>query len=130
MSITIVFNNSKPFDPSDNRPYADVAITDSRGNSISPTYVCLVDTGSDYIVLPYGAASRIALSGNKKTLRGVTGSMVLDFETNLYVVIEGLLIKTDVLFESSPASGFVPILGRAAILTAFDLGMDVGNWLY
>ena len=127
---TITFPNSKPYDPIDNRPYAAVALL--HGARKSPTFPCLVDTGSDFIVLPTSAASLIGLplSGTKKTYRGVTGSASFDFEIGLQVDVEGCVITTDVLFAPTATVGFVPILGRVAILAAFDLGFNVSDWLW
>jgi predicted aspartyl protease len=132
MSTAIVFPNNRNYDPSDNRPYSRVYLTNSTGTKKSSLYMCLVDTGSDYIILPRSAATTvgIALSGTKKTIRGATGSASFDFETNLQFIIEGLSITADVLLDPSPGAAFVPILGRVAILAAFDLGFNVTDWLW
>ena len=71
----ITFANSKPYDPIDNRPYSGVILIHPAGSPRSPAYRCLVDTGSDYLVLPVTPAAVVGihLSGVKKTLHGVTG---------------------------------------------------------
>ena len=129
---TIFFPNNRPYDPNDNRPYAQVILTDSSGTRKTSVYWCLVDTGSDYIILPISATTMvgITLSGATNTLHGVTGSASFNFETGLQVSVEGYTITADVLFDPAPTATFVPILGRAAILAAFDLGFNVNDWLW
>jgi len=125
---TLIFTNTKSFDPSDNRPYADVTLTDALGTPISATYQCLVDTGSDYIILPISAAAGLVLSGTMMVYHGVTGSTSMNFEKNIDIIIETKKLRADILFDPSPGAGFIPILGRTAILTAFDLGVTVSDW--
>jgi len=131
MATTITFPNAKLYDASDQRPYADVSVANGSGVRISAIYKCLVDTGADYIVLPISAAAGLVLSGTMKNFRGVTGSKPMNFESGVQIMIETTyVITTDVLFDPSPTASFIPILGRTAILTAFDLGLDVSNWLW
>jgi hypothetical protein len=130
---TLLFSNSKPYDPNDNRPYAEVVLTGASGTRKSSTYNCLVDTGADYIILPIDAANTVGiiLSGATMPVHGVTGSASLNFETNLEIIIENhASITADVLFDPRPTAAFVPILGRTAILALCDLGFDVTDWLF
>ena len=128
----IAFANSKPYDLIDNRPYSGLTLLHSSGAPRSPTYRCLVDSGSDYIVLPISAAASVGirLSRMRKTLHGVTGSASFFFEPALLVDVEGYRITADVLFDPSPSAAFVPLLGRAAMLAAFDVGFTVVEWLW
>jgi len=130
--VTLNFSNNKPYDTVDNRPYLDVLLTDPSGKIKSPTYPSLVDTGSDYIILPTAAAAMagIPLSGKTKTIRSATGSASFNFETGLNVIVAGYSITADVLFDPSPSSAFVPILGRPAILAAFDVGFNLSDCLW
>ncbi|MHB1426435.1 MAG: hypothetical protein ACYC3I_25010 [Gemmataceae bacterium] len=60
----------------------------------------------------------------------MTGSASFFFEPALRVDIEGYTITADVLFDPSPGAAFVPLLGRTAMLAAFDVGFNVAEWLW
>jgi len=82
--------------------------------------------------VPISAAASVGirLSRMRKTLHGVTGSASFFFEPALLVDVEGYRITADVLFDPSPSAAFVPLLGRAAMLAAFDVGFTVVEWLW
>ena len=123
--ITVDFLFHKPFDLKDRRPYLDVVLLSDSGGR-SDGYKSLVDTGSDFVILPMTAAmtAGITLSGNTTDLRLATGKAVLPIEKDLNLSIAGWKIQADVLFETSNDPNFIPIVGRAALLTAFDIGFQ------
>ncbi len=113
------------------RAYADVHLTDPSTGVRSPTFQCLVDTGSDYTILPISAATAIGLtpSGPPVTFRSVGGvAYTLPSHSAVYIEIQGYLTIGTVVF--STAAGFSPIIGRLELIQAFDIGMDASNWYY
>ncbi len=113
------------------RAYAVVYLTDLTTGVRSPTFQCLVDTGSDYTILPMSAATAIGLtpSGPPVTFRSVVGTTyTLPSYSAVGIVIQGYLTVGPVVF--STASGFSPIIGRLELIQAFDIGMDATNWYY
>ena len=113
------------------RAYADVYLLDPASGAKSPTFHCLVDTGSDYTILPRSAATAIGLipSGPSVTFRTAGGATyTLPSHTMTAIVIEGYLISGTVAFSSG--SGFSPVIGRLELISAFDIGMDTREWHY
>lgn len=110
-----------------NRPYADVKLNPRM--SSSPTYKCLVDTGADYLQLPISAAGLASLqiaSASQFIVTTAAGSQTMHMLKNVFVEIEGVGAHVDVLFD--PTNNAPPLAGRSLLLTAFDLGFQVGDW--
>jgi predicted aspartyl protease len=124
---TIAFNKEVNF-YADDRPYADVKII-SGTIPTNPT-VCLVDTGADYLQLPedVGIAAGLSFStAATKSVKTSSGSVAnYRLVTDVDVEIEGKKIKTAVMF--GPANCMC-LVGRIALLSAFDIGFDTGSWL-
>jgi len=113
------------------RAYADVYLTDPSTGVKSSTIQCLVDTGSDYTILPMSAATAIGLtpSGPPVTFRTVGGAThSLPSHSWVDIVIEGYHIIGPVVFAI--ATGFSPIVGRLELVQAFDIGMNLTDWYY
>lgn len=111
-----------------NRPMADVWLEPSNPNS--PYYLCLVDTGADYLQLPAGAASQVGLSllgAPTMKINTVSGSIVLPYLANCDVEIEGFVVTVDVIFDTYSNSN--PILGRNALLSIYEAGFNTVEWL-
>ena len=133
MPITpIAFAGHKSLDTLRNyRAYADVYLTNPVTGVKSPTFQCLVDTGSDYTVLPMSAATAIGItpSGPLVTFRTVGGAThTLPSHSSSDIVIEGYLVIGPVVFSS--AISFSPIVGRLELIQAFDIGMNITDWYY
>ena len=126
------FSGSRALDPVRNyRAYADVVVTDPTGMTRSSTIQCLVDTGSDYTVLPMSMATAVGIvpSGLPVTFRTAAGvSYSLPSHPTVDLIVEGYRINTPVAF--STAASFIPILGRLEAVAAFDIGFDVANWYW
>lgn len=123
--ITISFANSVGF--SGNRPYADVVLNPSSRRS--PNYKCLVDTGADYLQLPFSAITASGLNPAFAVPHRVTGSAgAATFQrlSAVPVTIEGQPVTVDVLFD--PTNTAPPLAGRNVLLAAFDLGMQSTVW--
>lgn len=128
----ISFLNSRAYH-SDGRPYANVILTNDNGTQQSPSFLCLVDTGADYTILPLWALQSIGASPANKTknLIGPGGKVALLHKTGLRLVVEDCaLINQEVLFDSNNSMAYPPVLGRATLLSAFDVGFDVHQWLW
>ncbi|MBX9624554.1 MAG: retropepsin-like domain-containing protein [Gemmataceae bacterium] len=123
---------SRLLDPALNyRAYCDVVVVNANANGVarkSPVYQCLVDTGSDYTILPWVAATAIGLtpSGPVVTIRSVGGRVYRLMSDEVAIEIEGKLVRVPVAF--SAAGGFSPILGRSQLLAAYDFGFDTSHW--
>jgi hypothetical protein len=133
MPITpTTFAHDKALDARRNyRPYADVIVTDATGTVKSPNLKCLVDIGSDYTVLPLGAATAVGIvpSGPSVTFRTAGGATYrLPSHLGVRLVVEGYAITVQVAFSS--AMGFSPILGRLEVVAAFDVGFDTSKWYW
>ncbi len=124
------FTHSKIYDPL-NRPMADVVLI-GPGGVRGSLYQCLVDTGADYTVLPLAMAlsAGITVSGGFSTITTVAGAASFYFLTGITLEVEGYVVPTDVYIDPSPAAAYIPLLGRATLLSAFDLGFNVSDWLY
>jgi hypothetical protein len=113
------------------RAYADVALTNPTYTRVSATIQCLVDTGSDYTILPMSLAGGFGIvpSGppvSFRTAGGVTYS--LPSQPGLDLMIEGYAIKATVAFSTSAA--FIPIVGCLDLVNAFDFGFDDVSWFW
>jgi len=133
MPITpITFANSKPLNRVRNyRAYADAVVTNASGSMKSSTIQCLVDTGSDYTILPLRAATAVGItpSGPPVTFRTAGGATyLLQSHLGVRLLVEGYIITVQVAFSS--AGGFSPILGRLEMAAAFDTGFDINNWYW
>jgi predicted aspartyl protease len=114
---------------SGNRPYADVILVSTPGNT--PTYKSLVDTGADYLQLPETAANLAGISligGKKTTVQGISGSATMTLVSSVQITIEGIAVTVSVLFDPNAASK--PILGRQALMAAMDVGFNTKEWLW
>ncbi|MGX6998849.1 aspartyl protease family protein [Caballeronia sp. KNU42] len=122
------FRYSKPYDPVDKRPYAEVYI--NNGGTTSSRIDCLVDTGSDYTILPAAVASKIGLAtiGPNITVGTPSGSTFTLPSANLQITIEGFIINTQVLLTS--AKKFTAIVGHHDLIKAFDIGFDITDWYW
>lgn len=133
MPITpATFANSKLLNRGRNyRAYADVVVTNATGTVNSSIIQCLVDTGSDYTVLPLSAATAVGIvpSGPWVPFRTAGGATYrLQSHLGVLLVVEGYAITVQVAF--STARGFSPILGRLELAAAFDTGFDTSNWYW
>ena len=127
---TTSFAGSKPLDPGRNyRACADVHVKDATG-TVKYKLQCLVDTGSDYTVLPTAAtAAAIALSGPAITFNTAGGvAYTLPSHPAVDLIVEGYAITVPVAFSASTA--FTPLLGRLELVEAFDAGFDATNWYW
>ncbi|WP_306393606.1 hypothetical protein [Telluria beijingensis] len=113
-----------------NRPYADVRLVGSPGYQNTVTHKCLVDTGADYLQLPALAATAAGLDLSRATPRavGTAGGMVMSllFLKKVAVMVEGRRIEIAVLFD--PTNTALPLAGRNAVLTPFNIGFDDQAW--
>jgi hypothetical protein len=85
-----------------NRPYGDVVLI--NGIFRSSAYVCLVDTGADYLQLPTRAATAIGLghlliNSSNRSVTTSGGIVTMDFVTGVNVEVEGYLVTVDILFS-------------------------------
>lgn len=135
MSLTFGGGTPKPLVlRSRNRAYAFVQVRNASG-AVVRRYNCLLDTGSDYTLLPAAILPLIGLTPSSTvTFRSAGGSSyTLPYEpapptgTGVRLVIEGVRKRLGVAFYST---GFTPILGRIQALQAFDFGLDRSNWYW
>jgi predicted aspartyl protease len=111
-----------------NRPLADVVLLGPAGRS--STFLCLVDSGADYLQLPAAAAGMVglALAGGTPhpTLTASGSSVALTKLSGVQVEIEGKTVVVDVLFGPTLTP---PPLGRQALLAAYEVGLNTREWL-
>jgi hypothetical protein len=113
------------------RAYAYVFVTNATGALKSSKLRCLVDTGSDYTILPVSAATAVGIvpSGPSVTFRTAGGATYsLPSHPTVRLEVEGYAITVPVAF--STAGRFSPILGRLELVAAFDAGFDTSNWYW
>jgi predicted aspartyl protease len=109
---------------------ADLVLIDPSG-SRSSIIQCLVDTGADYTVIPtYIVLGFNVTSTSPFSVTTAGGYVTYNIQTGVDVEIEGFRIKTDILFDPSPSAAYIPILGRVTLLSAFDFGFNINEWLY
>ena len=111
-----------------NEPRADVWLEPSHPGS--PNYLCLVDTGAEYLQLPYAAAAQVGLSlvhAPTKAFNTAGGTVSLPYLTALSVEIEGYLVTVDVVFDTQTMP--LMLLGRRALLAAYKVGFNASEWL-
>jgi hypothetical protein len=134
MPKTFTFPNKKALSRANNcRAYADVQATDAAGSVKSPILICLVDSGSDFTILPASAASAVGIAVSSLTQVASFSSpggprYMLPLDPSVRLVVEGYAITVPVAFSSSPS--FIPILGRNEMLAAFDAGFDNTDWYW
>lgn len=130
MPVGSAFANSKPFDPSDHRAYARVRIKNPASNAISPGLICLVDTGSDWTVLPapFVQAMGLVANGPPVSVQTMSGrTEVLARLQNVPLLIEKFVITTEIAISFGTA---VPIVGRYDLLSSFDIAFDSTHWYW
>jgi predicted aspartyl protease len=132
VALTTAFGHWKGLGASPFRAYADVQMFGPAGVN-SSIIQCLVDTGSDYTILPLAIASSIGIQTTGTPIVPVTfrtaGGVqyTLPLHPAVDIRVEGYRIQVPVVF--SPAA-FSPIVGRQELLAAFDLGFDTGQWYW
>lgn len=127
MATTITFTKDKKFGAL-NKPIANVIV---HAPLTKLNFNALVDTGSDYIVIPSGALSSGWKYPPKSTVAVATasGTVSLTIAKGVSVEVEGHVFTTDVVF--SPAiKGKGALLGRVDLLGIFEVGMDNTQWLW
>lgn len=113
------------------RAFVDVFLINPTNNSLRAGPVqCLIDTGSDFTILPIHYASSININPSYSTsIRTPGGTAKYSSERNLALEICNLhLPNVNILFSSS--SGFISILGRNDLLSTIAIGMDDHNWYW
>lgn len=112
----------------DNRPYADVKIIST--SIATYTTKCLVDSGADYLQLPEDVAVQAGLSlqtAQIKPVKTSSGNLVnYKLLIGVKIEIEGKKITTDIMFGPPNC---LCIAGRVALLSAYDIGLDLKSWL-
>jgi hypothetical protein len=130
MAISFGGASSKPLNVAFNsRAEAYVEVVDS-GRTIIGRFNCLLDTGSDYTLLPDWLlrSSGITATGTAKFHSIAALPYTLPLATGVELIVEGTTIRCDVAFYST---GFTPILGRPqAMMAAFDFGFTTSDWYY
>lgn len=124
---TVTYLKTYPY--SGNKPYADVLLIGS-GPASQRTFKCLVDTGADYLQLPATAAVSAGISlqnGSQQNVRTAAASVTMTLVTGVPIEIEGVPVIVDVLFH--PSANSPALLGRTALLAAFDAGFTPTDWL-
>ena len=89
----------------------------------------LIDSGSDYVVLPVKAGfdARLALPPRPTTsLGGVGGSVPVTLVKNVALEFEKHAIRADVMFDYS--NSVKPLFGRSGIQALKELGIDRNDW--
>ena len=123
---TINFTHSASF--VGGRPYADVIL--NPRHSSAPTHMCLVDTGADLTQLPASAVglSGLSLAGAVTVAVGTaTGTGSLQKLPSVQISVEGYWVTVDVLFD--PTNTAPAIVGRDALLAAYEIGFQPTSWL-
>jgi predicted aspartyl protease len=126
MTSTVTYPNSSPYQG--NRPIAEVKLL---GPVATIRLLALVDTGADYLQVPLAEA--VAAGFNTGAAMPITvgtagspvGMTLLARET---VSVEGKTVAVSVLLNPDPTSE--PLLGREALLAAYDAGFNVNEWLW
>ena len=111
------------------RPYADVIL--NPAHTSAPTHKCLVDTGADFTQLPGSAAALSGLSLAPATVVAVgtaSGGGFLHRLSGVQISIEGYWVTVDVLFD--PTNKSPAIVGRGALLAAYQIGFQPTSWLW
>lgn len=127
---TKIFSKQKSLNLSNNsRAYADVILINPTNGQRSGPINCLVDTGSDYTILPLRIATTLNINPPTPASIITSSGQTVSFQSHksLEIVIEGWILKNvHVLF--SPAQQFIPILGRIDLIDTFDFGFDSSYW--
>lgn len=126
------FAHSKPLVVARNsRAYASVVMLNPATQQQSAALQCLVDTGSDYTILPLAVAMEIGIkpAGKMISFRAAGGAQYkLPSHAAVDLMIEGYSLQAEIAFSHS--NNFMPILGRIELVFAFDVGFDTNNWYW
>lgn len=126
------FPHAKPYAGASRnyRAYADVRLIGPTATS--STHEFLVDTGSDYTIVPERLAQNIGIPTNvplpQVNFTTASGhNVALPYYTPLDIEI-GAYILPGIRILITSASGFIPILGRPELIAAFDFGFNTTHW--
>lgn len=113
-----------------NRPWADIVLLGTASTGLR--FKALADTGADYIVLPKPTDAQLRqlglqLSGAYQQIRTAGGLAVVTFLRNMRVAVEEKEVIVDVMFHPNLMSP--PLLGRQALLAAFDVAFCCEKWI-
>lgn len=115
---------------SDGRAYADIWCHGVAGRITQPLHlIALVDTGADYLELPFAVAAvlRINLATFLQVPVLTAGGLVPAVTVSGFLVeIQGKQVNVRAQFMNTPR----PLLGLNACLTAMDVGFDIKRWLF
>jgi predicted aspartyl protease len=127
--MTIVaYSNKRGF--SGNRPYSNVTLLGVNGKP-DVNFCALVDTGADYLQLPYSAAVNAGINlsfAQLKTVHGATGVSSMLFVTKVRVQVEGKTVVVDIFFDRTNLSS--ALLGRQCLLAAVEAGFNTVEWMW
>ena len=131
MATSFTFSSDKLLDTAKfHRANAWVEII--NGGNASSKIDCLVDTGSDWTILPLLVAQSVGINPPfSSTANFITASgsgYSLPVERNVTIRIEGYRPNCNIVLSS--AAGFVPILGRLELMWAFNSGLDTVKWYW
>lgn len=126
MSSTVTYTNSAPYQG--NRPLAQVELL---GPVATIRLLALVDTGADYLQVP--EAEAIAAGFNTSLAMPITVStagspVTMTLLAGETVSVEGKSVTVSILLNPDPTSE--ALLGRDALLAAYDAGFNVNEWLW
>ena len=111
---------------SSNRPYSEVRITGTAG---TVRLWSIMDTGADYMQFEPAVATAAGIStaaAAMTTIQGATGTASMPLVSAVSVEIEGNPVSVEALVGGSGRA----VVGRRAIITAIEFGMDQHGWLY
>lgn len=128
MGHPVTYDGYNPY-ASNGRAYADIWCRGIAKVSQPLHLIALIDTGADYLELPYWAAPPLGID-----LYALPTSVVLTAGgfapavtvKGFGVEIQGKIVRVTAQFMSIPK----PLLGLNAFLTAIDIGFDTKKWLF
>jgi len=116
-----------------NRPYSKIRLSDVSGKFID--LWGMIDTGADYLQVPkvFFGINGLNINNNHYTVTQIrpllangTKFQAIDLVDSIDFEMEGCSTATPVL---TPNNGPI-LIGRIAILSCIDFGMDRTGWLY